>query len=61
MLNTVHIPSKPSLLGDAVRHYEHRFGATPDWLDDLSNGRILALLQHALRRGVPLIAADVLH
>lgn len=58
MLNTV---NTPSLLGDAVQHYERRFGAAPYWLDDLSNGRILALLQQALRRGAPLIAADVLH
>ncbi|MBI5918001.1 MAG: hypothetical protein HY849_01325 [Nitrosomonadales bacterium] len=61
MLNTVNTPSQPTLLGDAVQHYERRFGATPEWLSDLSNGRILALLQHALRRGAPLIAADVLH
>lgn len=47
--------------GDLRLSYEHRFGALPDWLEDLSSGRIAALLSHALRRGTPLNAADVVH
>ena len=38
--------------------YARRFGATPPWLDDLQHGLRQALLRSALRRGVPLTAAD---
>ena len=47
-------------LGDTLQLYERRFGSPPDWLDDLANGRIQALIEQALRRGAPLTAADVL-
>lgn len=49
-----------SLLDEALQTYEHRFGALPEWLDELSGGRVLALLRQALGRGAPLSAADVL-
>ena len=50
-----------SKLNEALQVYERRFGSPPDWLDDLSHGRILALILQALRRGTPMTAADVLH
>jgi hypothetical protein len=50
-----------SKLSEALQVYERRFGSPPDWLDDLSHGRILALILQALRRGAPVTAADVLH
>jgi hypothetical protein len=48
-------------LREALQTYERRFGSPPEWLDELSDGRILSLVQLALKRGVPLIAAEVLH
>jgi hypothetical protein len=50
---------QPGLNG-ARQDYERRFGAIPEWLEDLSGGRVLSLLRQALGRGVPLIAAEVL-
>jgi hypothetical protein len=47
-------------LSETLQVYERRFGSPPDWLDDLANGRIQALIQQALKRGAPLTAADVL-
>ena len=40
------------------RLYEIRFGALPDWLDQLPGGEANALLRLALRRGHPLACAD---
>jgi hypothetical protein len=57
---TVDTSSSP-LLREALQAYERRFGSPPVWLDELSSGRILSLVQQALKRGVPLIAAEVLH
>jgi hypothetical protein len=48
-------------LHEALQAYERRFGAAPEWLDDLPGGRILSLVQRALQRGAPLIAAELLH
>jgi len=48
-------------LHEALQAYERRFGAAPEWLDDLSDGRILSFVQQALQRGAPLIAAELLH
>ena len=58
-LTQVHALS--SNLNDALQVYQRRFGYLPDWLEDLKQGRVLALIQQALRRGAPLTAADVLH
>jgi hypothetical protein len=55
------VQSSRSKLGEALQVYECRFGSPPDWLEDLSHGRIRALIQQALRRGAPMTAADVLH
>ena len=49
------------LLHEALQAYERRFGAAPEWLDELPGGRILSLVQQALQRGAPLIAAELLH
>lgn len=38
--------------------YESRFGALPEWLDDLPPPLGRSLLRQALRRGAPLAAAD---
>ncbi len=54
-------PSRNQTLHDAVQRYENRFGSAPEWLDDLSSGRALSLVQQALKRGVPLSAAELLH
>ncbi|WP_035383535.1 hypothetical protein [Ferriphaselus sp. R-1] len=61
MVNCIEIPFNrfPASV-EARLAYERRFGATPEWLDELSAGRGLALLRQALGRGAPLIAADVL-
>jgi hypothetical protein len=53
--------SRSSLLHEALQAYERRFGAAPEWLDELPGGRILSLVQQALQRGAPLIAAELLH
>ena len=53
--------SRTAQLRETLQVYEHRFGAAPEWLDELSNGRILSLVQQALQRGEPLIAAELLH
>lgn len=53
--------SRNTILREALQAYERRFGSPPDWLEDLSGGRILSLVQRALQRGAPLIAAEVLH
>jgi len=50
-----------SKLSETLQDYERRFGSPPDWLDDLSHGRILALILQALKQGTPLTAADYLH
>jgi hypothetical protein len=54
-------PSRNQLLGEALQAYERRFGSPPEWLEDLSNGRVLSLVRLALQRGAPLIAAEILH
>lgn len=41
--------------------YEHHFGSLPDWLEDLPRGQKISLVNYALNRGVPLVAADVVH
>ena len=38
--------------------YRQRFGATPDWIDEAPAKEIIRLVRGALRRGVPLTAAD---
>lgn len=48
-------------LREILQAYERRFGATPEWLDELPSGRALALIQQALKRGAPLSAAELLH
>jgi hypothetical protein len=53
--------SRNAILREALQAYERRFGSPPDWLEELSSGRILSLVQRALQRGAPLIAAEVLH
>lgn len=61
MVNCIEIPfNRFPASREAQLAYERRFGAPPEWLDDLSGGQALALLRQALRRGAPLIAADVL-
>jgi hypothetical protein len=54
-------PSRNQLLREALQAYERRFGSPPEWLEDLSNGRVLSLVRLALQRGAPLIAAEILH
>jgi hypothetical protein len=54
-------PFRNPILREALQTYERRFGPPPELLEDLSSGRILSLIQQALQRGVPLIAAEVLH
>lgn len=53
--------SRIPLLRETLQAYERRFGAAPEWLDDLSSGRVLSLVQQALKRGAPLSAAELLH
>lgn len=53
--------TRTPLLRETLQSYEHRFGAAPEWLDELSPGRVLALVQQALKRGAPLSAAELLH
>jgi hypothetical protein len=53
--------SRNQLLREALQAYDRRFGSPPDWLEELSGGRILSLVQRALQRGAPLIAAEILH
>jgi hypothetical protein len=53
--------SRNPVLHEALQAYERRFGSPPEWLDELSGGRILSLVRQALLRGVPLIVAEVLH
>ena len=53
--------SRSPQTSDALQAYERHFGSPPEWLEDLSSGRILSLVQQALQRGVPLVAAEVLH
>ena len=53
--------SRNPILREALQTYERRFGSPPEWLEELSNGRILSLVQQALQRGAPLSAAEVLH
>jgi hypothetical protein len=55
------VESLNSSLKDALQVYERRFGYIPDWLEDFTQGRVLALILQALTRGAPLTAADVLH
>lgn len=63
-MQTITIPSATSRipqLRETLQAYEHRFGAAPEWLDELPSGRALALVQQALTRGAPLSAAELLH
>lgn len=53
--------SRTPQLRETLQAYEHRFGAAPEWLEELSFGRVLSLVQQALQRGAPLSAAEVLH
>jgi hypothetical protein len=53
--------SSNPILREALQSYERRFGSPPEWLDELPKGRILSFVRQALQRGVPLIAAEVLH
>lgn len=46
---------------DPFASYETRFGALPDWLDELPFADALALLRQALRTGTPLTPADRFH
>jgi len=48
-------------LNDALQVYESRFGYTPEWLEEFTQSRVLALILQSLSRGAPLTAADVLH
>lgn len=48
-------------LRETLQTYEHRFGAAPEWLDELPSGRMLSLAQQALKRGAPLSAAELLN
>lgn len=57
MVLTLELPiHRPRL--NWAENYENRFGALPDWLDDLASGEAAALLRLALRRGSPLVHAD---
>jgi hypothetical protein len=53
--------SRNPVLREALLAYERRFGSAPEWLEELSTGRILSLVRLALQRGAPLIAAEILH
>lgn len=53
--------SRNQALHETLQTYENRFGSAPEWLDDLSSGRVLSLVQQALKRGAPLSAAELLH
>ena len=53
--------SRNPILREALLVYERRFGSPPECLDELSTGRIVSLVQRALRRGEPLTATEILH
>ena len=53
--------SRIPLHHQTLQAYENRFGSAPAWLDELSSGRVLSLVQQALKRGTPLNAAELLH
>lgn len=57
MVLTLELPIRRSG-HELSRLYEIRFGALPDWLDELAIGEAAALLRLALRRGSPLVYAD---
>jgi hypothetical protein len=48
-------------LWEALRAYEHNFGAAPEWLEELSANRKYSLVRYALNRHIPLVAADVVN
>lgn len=60
MVLTIELAVRPAG-GELFTGYEQRFGALPEWLDDLPRPAALALLRDALRRGAPLAAADGYH
>ena len=66
MILTLEIPFFPPILphttppADPLTAYEHRFGALPHWLDELSESSARRLVRQALQRGEPLTAAECL-
>lgn len=60
MVLTLELPIRP-VTTNLFAIYEQRFGALPDWLDDLHTHDARALLRLALRRGAPLASADQLY
>lgn len=58
MVLTLELPIRPAIV-DLFASYESRFGALPEWLDELSRNDAKSLLRQALRRGAPLAQADL--
>lgn len=58
MVLTLELPIRPAAT-NLFASYESRFGALPGWLDDIPPGEARFLLRHALRRGAPLVPADL--
>jgi hypothetical protein len=62
MVLTLELPVRPvtkDLFSNLFASYESRFGALPTWLDELSRSDAKSLLRQALRRGAPLVPADL--
>lgn len=58
MVLTLELPIRPARI-DLFASYESRFGALPGWLDETQPDEARALLRLALRRGAPLVPADL--
>lgn len=62
MVLTLELPIRPAtvdLFSNLFASYESRFGALPAWLDELSRSDAKSLLRQSLRRGAPLVPADL--
>ena len=58
MVLTLELPIRQAI-SDLSACYESRFGALPDWLDELARNDAQSLLRLALRRGAPLAHAEL--
>ena len=62
MVNTLELPfrkpSQPVVSGNPLSAYAGRFGALPDWFDEIPPHEARYLARRALRAGIPLSLAD---